>query len=318
MQWIRAHRYTVALIAFAILVVTGGVVTKNGAGSGTGRGGVENVSVEYPYYAPPITETGNATTAVQANPQNASSTVPRILFFGNAVSKPKEPPSVTTAPPVFPKAPEKQPVEIQGASVDNPYTLFFRTLSNILSSVTAQTPEQKALYDYGNSAGALVQAFEQTHTNATQVLKTFFDSRVDPSRAPLPPEIAGTYARIVASYGTVIPSVASAAPGAQVQALANEYAQLGTLIGNVRNIPLEAGDANAKLAKGYADVAQGLSKLTQTENDTQLLDAINTYNASASAFIKNYVALVQLFSAYGVKFGANDPGAIFSFGATGL
>ena len=59
MQWIRAHRYAVALIALAIFVVIGGITAKMGLVGNIGRArDVKNVPVDYPYYAMPITETG--------------------------------------------------------------------------------------------------------------------------------------------------------------------------------------------------------------------------------------------------------------------
>lgn len=316
MQWIRAHRYTVALIAFAILVVTGGVVTRNNTRTGPERGSIENVSVEYPYYAPPIAESGNTTKNAQGNPQSpaqsASSSEPRILFFGNT-AQPKETPMVQSATP---KVPEEKPPAIQNTSFNDAYLFLFRTLSNVLSPA-ARTPEQQTLFDYGNAVGAIIKTFEDTHKNVTQTLKTFFDSRTDPSKAAGTPEIANAYAQLSVAGGAT-PPVSKAAAAAGVRAVAEEYAQLSVAIRNVRPVPSEAETPNEKLAKGYADIAQGLSTLSQAGTDAQMLDAISAYNTSADAFVKTYVSLVQLFSTYGVKFSASDPGAVFSFSAPGL
>ncbi|MDO8522538.1 MAG: hypothetical protein Q7S08_04650 [bacterium] len=320
MQWIRSHRYTVALIAAAVLVVVGGVMAKNNTGTVLEPGGVENVSVEYPYYAPPIAESGGATKAAQENPQNliqnASGSTPFVLRFGST-ARPKEDSAVQTAPRVIPKIADSEPVKTQSPQLNYDYASFFQMLSHILSPVDTRTTEQKVLFDYGNEAGAIIKAFENTHTDVVRTLKAFFDSRTDPSKAAGIPEIANVYAQLTAASSGMNPTVSAATAGANLQAAANDYAQLGITIASLQNIPPQAETLNIKLAKGYADVAQGLARLTKTENDAQLLDAIQAYNATADEFIKNYVALVQLFSAYGVKFGANDPGAIFSFSMTG-
>ncbi len=315
MQWLREHRYTIALIGAAVFVVVGGVLTRNNTGTVSELGDIKNVAVEYPYYSPQANTEPGPATGTQSIPRNAtpgagSSTPPLADFFSRAPTP--ENPAIESAPVATTKAPAKEPATAQDAPFNNPYALFFRALSNILSPADTRTPEQKALFDYGNKVGSLIRNFENTHGNVTQVLKTFFDSRIDPSKAAGIPEIANAYAQLTSAI-PLTPGATPASATVGVQSIANEYTQLGLAIGNVPGVPPQAESLNAKLAKGYRDAAQGLSKLSQTENNATLLEAINAYNANADEFIKNYVALVDLFSMYGVRFSASDPGAIFSF-----
>lgn len=323
MQWIRAHKYTVALICTAILVLVGGITAKNEMPRApTERGGVKNVAVEYPYYVPPVPETGNAENAAKQNPQNveagADDFIPsRTLFFGRTAQPEASAVVENTPNPKSAAVVEQEPEKPQNISLDDTYLRFFQALANILSPADTRTAEQKVLFSYGNTAGSLIKAFEDTHRDTSKILKTFFDTHTDTSKAAGIPEIAGTYARLTGSIPPVSGNETGASSAAKVQAISEEYIRLSAAIGNIREVPPQAETANAKLAQGYAGVAQGLSKLSQAGNDTQLLEAISAYNATADEFIKNYVFLVKLFSAYGVKFGANDPGAVFSFSATG-
>ena len=321
MNWIRAHRYAVALIAMAVLVV-GGLMARNGSPETTaGRGDIRNVSVEYPYYAPPIAEFNGATAAGNSlqNPiQNASGSAPFILHFGT--TQPKEDFPARTVPPVIPKVAESAPARTPNPSLpslNDSYLSFFQALSRILSPTDTRTPEQKALYDYGNALGSTIRNFENTHMDVVQTLKIFFDSRTDPTKAAGIPKIAGVYAQLTAASSGTNPAVSAAQAGANLQIAANDYAQLSATVTGLQHIPPEATDLNTKLAKGYANVAEGFSRLIKSENDAQLLDAITAYNAGVDEFIKNYVALVKLFSAYGVKFSASDAGVIFSFSSAG-
>jgi len=307
MNWLRAHRYTATLIAAAVFVVVGGILAKNKEGTVVLiSGDTRNVSVGYPYYAPP------AISPEVKPPEIADNASPRALFFGQKV-KLEETPAIS---------PEVKPPEVlavtRNNSLDNQYALFFKALSNILSPVDKRTPEQKVLFDYGNQVGLAIRNFEDTHGNVTQVLRDFFDSRTDFAKIASIPEAADKYAQLTALIGGKNQSVSKESAMANVQGVVNDYAQLSVAIRNVPNVPPQVESANAKLSRGYSDVAQGLSLLTKTENEAQLLEAIKAYNADADEFIENYVYLIQLFSAYGVKFSANDPGSVFSFSFGGL
>ncbi|MDP3965810.1 MAG: hypothetical protein Q8Q13_03365 [bacterium] len=318
MQWIRAHRYTVALIAAAVLVVTGGMMAKNNTGTGIERGGVENISVEYPYYAPPAAEPARPTESARGNPLNPARDAgapPRAWSFTPAMPKP-EASAVSIIPRPAVKVPTKEPDTAQTGPLFEPYALFVRALSFAAPAADSRRPEQKALFEYGNALGSVITGFENAHTDVVQILKTFFDSRVDPAKAAGIPEIAEAYAQLTAGSARTVP-VSGAEAAANLRKIADAYAQLSATVANMNNVPPEAEMLNAGLANVYAGAAQGLVRLSKTENETQLLDAVNAYNVNADEFIKNYVALVQLFSAYEVKFSGNDAGSVFSFSSNG-
>ena len=319
MHWIRAHRYTAALIAMAVLVVVGGVMATREKPAGTAGGTtVENISVPYPYYAPPTGES-RAGTAAGENPQPwkvtaskpASSTV---LFFGHP-AQPEAPAAAETVPNLAPVPVTQQaPVKTADTSLNGAYLLFFQQLANILSPKDTRSPEQKALFDYGNTAGAIIKTFEDTHRGIPQTLKAFFDDHTAAAIAAGNATVPDAYAQLNANSAPAKSALTKEQLAANVQGVADEYAALSAEIQDIKDVPPAAEIANKKLAEGYAAVAKGLSGLTKAETDEQLLAAIDAYNATADAFIKNYVSIVDLFSAYGVKFGANDPGVVFSFG----
>jgi hypothetical protein len=324
MNWIRSHRYTVALLATAIFVIVGGFLATNEKHAGTTKGTAErSVSVNYPYYVPPTGENGMGTVAEQNLPagetrvsESASSTV---LFFGPAAQS--EAPAAVTPPqtPAAPSVTPQPPTRIEAPSLNNTYALFFQRLSNILSPKVTRTPEQQALFDYGNTAGSIIKRFESAHRGGTpQILKAFFDDHTSASIAASGTKIPDSYAQLNANTSPAPSLLTREQLAANVQGVSDDYAKLSAEIRAIPNIPPYAESANGKLAVGYDAVAKGLSALTHATTDKELLAAIDAYNATADTFIKTYVSIVDLFSAYGVTFAANDPGAIFSFNTGSL
>lgn len=141
---------------------------------------------------------------------------------------------------------------------------------------------QQALFNYGNEAGSLVESFETAHRDQAQVLKNWLEDRSDTTKA------------------------------AAVVQLGRALWETGKAMLSL-DTPETAAAANKALADSYMEIGANLALVPKTERDTDLLKAIETYNASADTFTKNYIALVNIFGAYDVQFSASDPGSAFTF-----
>ncbi len=165
------------------------------------------------------------------------------------------------------------------------YSLFSLSLGPAMPTVPkARTPDQQALYAYGNAAGAVVLAFEDAQIDAAQVLTDWFSARGD------------------------------AAKIARANAIADDLTQAGRSLESLPQVPPAALSANTALAKSFEDAGTKLRAVVAAggEDDTALADAMKTYNAAADSFTGNYIALANIFSIYGVSFGTTDAGSAFS------
>ena len=68
----------------------------------------------------------------------------------------------------------------------------------------------------------------------------------------------------------------------------------------------------------YQEIGGKLLLVPKAHSDTDRVQAILSYNASADVFVKNYVAMANVFSTAGVKFTPSDPGSVFAFTDTSL
>lgn len=147
------------------------------------------------------------------------------------------------------------------------------------------TPQQQALFAYGNDAGQAILAFLNAHTDMTDDLKNWFDNRT------------------------------SAAYKAPVLQIANDMAEAGAALATLSNVPPSAASANQRLAKSLQDAAAKLKAITAAGSDGNIAEAMKTYNASADEFTKSYIALADLFTLHQVTFSQSDTGSAFTFPA---
>jgi hypothetical protein len=56
-----------------------------------------------------------------------------------------------------------------------------------------------------------------------------------------------------------------------------------------------------------------LSKVPEAKLDQDMLTAMLAYNTTVETYVKNYVSLATLLSAYGVTFSTYDAGVVFTF-----
>lgn len=153
----------------------------------------------------------------------------------------------------------------------------------VAQTAPARTPEQQALYNYGNHAGLAVLSFENSHTDMAQVLQNWIKHRTDPNAQ------------------------------AGVSLIARDMLTAGASLKNLPNVPVAAQAVNNALAAGFSNASAQLSSiLTQSASDSGLATAMQTYNSAADAYTKSYLTIVDFFTLREITFGASDPGSVFS------
>jgi len=149
------------------------------------------------------------------------------------------------------------------------------------------TSTQQVLFDYGNEVGSYIQSFDEQYRNAPQVLKDQFEDREDPEKN-------GALLSLARALEDV---------GFQLEAI---------------EAPSEIRSAHQKVAASYKELGEKLSAVPDAKSDQAVLDAILAYNATAEAYVKNYVSLATLISAHGVSFSSDDAGSVFTFSNVSL
>lgn len=145
----------------------------------------------------------------------------------------------------------------------------------------SRSPLQQSLYDYGNSAGAAMLAFEDSHPTQVEVLEAYMTERSD-------------------------------AAAAAVHTLASDYRTLADELGALE-APTAVRGAHADLVAAYRDAADKLDVIANTRADTDLPAVITSYSGAVSAHAESYARITTLLQTYEVRFSNSDPGAVFVF-----
>lgn len=290
MQWLRAHPYVAsALLAFIVLVV--GALT------------VLNRSDVRPQ-----------TTGLRAWGGVGSDLFdPTSAARGGAAAQPDNLYSQVQSGPPFYYAPAAEQLPLVQASDDFDFEAFIAILAGsgknsvgivadssfdaysfipqgLISTTSVEkrrTPTQQAIFDYGNEAGSYIQSYEERYRSAPQILKDQFEDREDPEKNAALLSLAGALEDV----------------GFQLEAL---------------EAPPEIRAAHEKVVASYKELGVKLSAVPKSKTEQAVLDAILAYNTATEAYVRNYVALATLISAYGVTFSPEDAGSVFTFSNVSL
>jgi hypothetical protein len=287
MDWIRLHPYSSALTISATLIIAGvlfveshtstvppasisawgggDVPLNDGSLSPVPLSGTKNPSnlntTDYGTRTLPYTSSSIGSTSPGTIPDNYQYNASEFKAFVSKLVRQSQTPST---------APDSTTIDST-----NPWDFIPSGLiSTTTPPVKTQTAVQKALFQYGNDIGALVQQYDTAHQNQVQAFKDAMASRNDSSKQ------------------------------AALKRVGTDLQQIGTEITQLGNIPTTATVSNAALAKSYTESGKKL---------VALAEALPGYDGTVDGFVKNYVALSGVFSSYGVMFGPNDPGNVFSF-----
>ena len=304
MQWLRARLLLVLLAIAGIIVLFASFLATREPQIKTGPASASNWSGE-DIFAKPSSAFGAGTSPIDAAAQDDSQdfapegTDNRVFSYPypNPFSGASEQIAAQTGADIAEGSPPAQSASAEAEKTadtginsffNNAYSLLPRGLISVsIPKPETRTPEEQALYDYGNAVGANIKAFESAHKNNT-ALKNFF------------PEQGGYSSGDSSAVNAVI-------------RLANDYSQLGKTIASIGSVPEGVQALHLALAKSYVEVGGGLAVIASTRAGGDIIPAILAYDNSAGIFIKNFVALAEFFSARGIKFSAGNPGSIFQF-----
>lgn len=174
-----------------------------------------------------------------------------------------------------------------GSTIDLSYELIPPGLVSSSSEPKGLSSDQQVLYEYANSVGSYIQSFEQQNANQTQVLKDQLEDSSDPNK------------------------------NEAVQRLGRAMQALGKNLQGIQEVPETVAAEHEALAASYIEMGKNLQLVPEAKGTESLLQAINTYNASANAFVGNFVALVDIFNSNEIVFSASEPGSVFAFSGMG-
>ncbi|NBV76892.1 hypothetical protein EBR66_01890 [bacterium] len=193
--------------------------------------------------------------------------------------------------------------EQSGAAQTNPANVAGES---ILSSIVAALPHgtltldsppqaekrssyQQNLYDYGNAAGRIIEAYQAEYqARQVPIMRDFYADRQNLEKQ------------------------------AAVQKMAKALEEVGDSLRALDSVPSGTLITHQKLARDYVSVGQNLATLSRSATDQSLLESISTYNTSVESLIKDYVALADMFSLAQVTFSNDDPGRVFVFTSASL
>ncbi len=294
MEWLRTHPYTSALCAAGVLLLLGAFVVQSRA--------------TLPAETRPTAWGGGAAPLLNPTSYEAAQNTSR--GEESILQQVTDGPPYTYTPPagiVPPTTTNEGPYDfetfiallsaqgrptsggMQSASTSiDAYAYLPSGLISTTTPDTGRTSLQQTLYDYGNEIGSSIESFEQQHLDTVQILKGQVEDRSNPDKA-----------QAVVNIGRAF------------QILGNGLAAMDT-------VPPAMSSAHKALAQSYIEIGKNLSLIPSAERDSDFIKAIQTYNASADTFTKNYIQIVSLFGAYGVTFTSVDAGRVFTFSPTGF
>lgn len=301
MEWTSLRPYVYATAAAGMLIIVGAwiVTHRSSVGSGNGIDTSTWSGSATPLVNPASTNAQQISTASQpdiplSHPTNA--TIPEIVtqsasvtallatndsFDYNAFIAALSGPSTA-----IPKTKPNSTTSTSGSALDA-YSLIPTGLISTSTPSKSRSADQQALYDYGNEAGAIIQTYEHNHTNQAAVLTDSLKDRYNQDKTD-----------------------------AVVQ-LAQDLSSVGDQLSKINDVPPQVDALNTALAKSYQDMGAKLTTVPHSPKDSDLIPAINAYNATADVFITKFVALANVFKAYDVTFAPDDQGSVFTFSPVG-
>jgi hypothetical protein len=303
MEWIRLHPYSSALAIAAALIIVGTLFVESRTSTVTPSsisawGGGDVPTTDASLSPVPLgntsnqtnlntTDYGTRTLPYTSNELGATSsgTIPDNYQYNAADFKAFVAKLLRQSSNSAKSAVSNVPANA-GIDATNPWDYIPSGLiSTNVPPAKTQTATQQALFQYGNEIGTLVQQYDIDHYNQVQTLKDAMASRNDSSKQ------------------------------SGLLQVGEDLETTGTDIAQLENIPSIAKTNNAALAKSYTDSGKKLILIAQAlpGYDGDLVKAIQSYDGTVDGFVKNYVALAGVFSNYGVTFGPNDAGNVFSF-----
>lgn len=285
-DWLRTHPYASAFaVACSIMLIGALVVSTRSAVDPSGGGGAwggANVNLLNPAYSGGSGMQDPGMT-VPMQPSVPYTYIPPATIVAAAPDSTGEVLDFNAFLAELSGTSSRAPETDAETSVEAAFSFIPSGFISTTTPVKKRSKAQQELYEYGNEAGSYIQSFEDSHRDQSQVLKHWLEDRHDETKR------------------------------AAVVQLSRALWETGRSLLLLQPVPETASALNKALAESYMEIGANLALVPKAESDTDFLAAINVYNASADTFGKQYVALVNLFGAYGVSFTADDPGSAFTF-----
>jgi hypothetical protein len=282
---LRRHKYTYGIFGAGVLLIVGTLVVLNRAGISQvgGPTGLDTIGellptnrpLPIPVTPPPVIAGVGATTTKIPTPTPATpppvQPPPREYFDWN---------SFVTALTHYSVQGNMSTSATPEAYAYIPTGLF---TPHVQVPTANMTNAQKALYGWGNDAGAIIISFETSHPNQPSTLTNFIQDRQNPLKI------------------------------AAMKQLGDGLAAVGDGIDNVGDAPTSIKSAAHGLANAYRDIGTKLAAIPDAQGDDATVKAILTYDKAAEAFIGKFVDVVTIFQASDIQFTQGEPGSVFMF-----
>jgi hypothetical protein len=146
------------------------------------------------------------------------------------------------------------------------------------------TDAERALYNYGNDAGAPIELYGTLWGNTQAfVHRGFVEDRDDPKKRE------------------------------DLLKLAGGLSDVSMSLKDLDFMPGEVTKYHADIVDAYAAVAEKTRALAQTQTDEELLTAIEDYNAAADEFLRAYLSLSNVFLLNNITYPETEPGRVFVY-----
>jgi len=291
MQWFKAHLYTMGLFGAAVLLVFVAIVVYRTVPASLGsEGGVWGASegglFDATSYAPNIA--GEIVPVQQTLSGDAAA--PSIALTAETyVSRETRETEISELLAQLSSAlPSSSGKETDLSSVGEFAYSFIPQGLISTSTVVEISAEDKALYEYGNTIGIYITAFESRSGASTNVLKDHAEDLGDSAKS------------------------------SALERLGSDMRGVGETLLLIEDVPEGAASAHTELATSYQNAGEALIAVSKVQGATEFLSAIETYNAAADTLLRSYVALSLIFSINQIGFTESDAGSVFMFKSSGL
>lgn len=163
------------------------------------------------------------------------------------------------------------------------YSFIPQGLIATTSTNVQRTPEEQALYEYGNEVGSYIKTFESQFPGVPQALDDQARDRYNSEK------------------------------GDRVRVIGQGLAAVGANLKRMEQIPKSVTTLHAALADSYVTVGDKLSAIPDAKSDEAFLAAVETYNTASENFAKRFVNLADFFVISNVRFSSGDSGSVFTF-----
>lgn len=151
-------------------------------------------------------------------------------------------------------------------------------------STNDMTEAERALYNYGNDAGAPIELYGILWGNTQAfVHRGFAEDRTDEKKR------------------------------SDLLRLADALSDVSESLKVLDFMPESVTSRHAKLADAYETIAEKTRTIAKANTDEELLTAIDDYNKAAEEFLAAYLALANVFALNNISYPETEPGRVFVY-----